>query len=108
MKQVQFYCYIWDYHSGDYEGHGLLGCNAVLFGKCPTFQRNKLLLTSGSRVSQARNEQEAVSTGRLLPAGFFLVVDPEAGSDMFLRNVRLSPSYMAWEPDSSSEVKYLF
>jgi hypothetical protein len=81
-------------HSADYEEYCLLGCNAVEFGACPAIRKKYRLHHQGRKVSQTRKSISR-RQGFTSPSVVFslaLVVDPESGDDMFLRNVGLTPN----------------
>jgi hypothetical protein len=69
-------CRIWDSHSGDYEQFYLLGYNAAKSVESQLILRS-YMLPSTSFVRY------------LLNSGFYigLFFDPEAGGDIFLRNI---------------------
>jgi hypothetical protein len=59
-RNLEQICRIWGSHSGDYEEFYLLGYNAVSsVGSQPTFRMNMSPLSSGSKISQARNQRES-------------------------------------------------
>jgi hypothetical protein len=61
-------------HGDNYEEHGLLGCNAVKFGENPTFRRNILPPTSGSKNDPSNKPTVAGDLSSLS-----LLFDPEYG-----------------------------
>jgi hypothetical protein len=67
-------------------------CVAILYGENPTFRRNLSPSFSGmkSTLSKKRTEQAATRVGGDMFGVLFCLVD---GSDVFFRNVGLSPKY---------------
>jgi hypothetical protein len=78
---------------------GLLCCNAVWFGEGPTFARNILSSSSGSK-NEPSNKLAVELSLPPASAGLLLglLFGPEDGGDMYLRNILLSSNYMALRP----------
>jgi hypothetical protein len=68
---------------------GLTPCSSE---RIPRFGATCHLFLRGRRVSQARNQQNSAYIV------LDLLFDPENGSDMLLRNVRLFPNYTGLQP----------
>jgi hypothetical protein len=71
-------------HSDDYEENGVLGCDAMQFGKTPTFWRNISPQSSGGgqKTSRTRRQNNFIFPPASVTFLFILLFDLEDGVDI--------------------------